>query len=282
MSIRTLSFRVLFGLSALLIAAGIQAHGQSDDAGALVIGGLAKIPIPPYIWYDECEQRYRGVAIHLVEKALRDHDYAFRYAEPLTLQELWREPQRQLLAGEIDILPFVYNPPPAGITISEQAILKHRDSWVVKRGTENQLPFTQRNGKKLRGYILDASETGAQYFVLQKLRGNGAELAFHPDSAAALQAVLNGDIDYLIGDHYFILGMAVKGGFDKQLRFYPVNLSTRYLHVGVKTGAGHEPMLAHLDQHFLDYHHTGLVERLSRSYLQQWLEMPVCSKPQLH
>ncbi|WP_159931201.1 ABC transporter substrate-binding protein [Oceanicoccus sp. KOV_DT_Chl] len=265
MSYRDLHKRLASALL-LIVSSGVLA----SDSNTVSIGGLPDMATAPYIWVDSCNREFRGVLPHLANKALSEEGYSVSYQPPIPVdKDAWQKAITGLQTGGYDISIAMFDPPAAGIVIGKEPIIYQKTSLVTRKGESLNLNSAEAL-TGTRGIVLDAEEYGSGYHLLTQLKEKGSEVFNTIKAIEGFKMLAAGTIDYIVGDHYYLLGVSkVMGNYG--------NLSItqqgqgKGLYVGARIDGPYANLPAALDKHFIEYRKSGLLDKFSRESLLRWI-----------
>ena len=244
--------------------------------GNIVVGGFPDVANPPYTWVNHCTGKIEGILPHVVVRALNEAGYTVEFAEPIQMNSTaWTRTFEQLDKGEIDVLAGMYSPAPENMVITNQPLMKQKDT-LIKRKADN-LFVSDQVFKSKRGLITDTSTNGSKVGLLKRLQQEGYTVDSTPSVLNAIEDVLDGKADYLITDYYFALSLLTEKEMINSVEMVEWSDRARGIHAAVKKGSEWEKIIPILDNRFAMYQQSGLTEHLSQNYLLNWLKSKECS-----
>ena len=245
--------------------------GEAAERPTLTIGGLPDSATAPYLWYSHCSNSFEGVLPHLVNRALGEVGYDAVYQPPLAITpEAWSIAINQLRNGDYDLAISLSATPIEGVVRGNEPVLAIRTSLLHRRGDHIDLeaPETLR---ERRGAVLDAGEYGTGYPILQSLTSMGVKAEARSGAVEVIADLRQGKLDFLIGDHYYLLGAAKLNDHYDALVFKPIAIE-KGIYLGVREGSEWVSLVRQLDPVFVQYASSGLLEKFSRDFLLRWIQ----------
>lgn len=265
-----MSLRKFLQINALLLLCMFSAQLSAQDKGVIRIGGLPDMGTAPYIWVDNCAQSFAGTLPHLANKVLGELGYSVTYQAPLAVTtDSWEKAFDELRDGSHDVAISITKPAPKGIAIGSEPMIYQIISFVKRRpDTLSYSNLKSLVGKK--GVVLDASEFGSGYPLLKKLESQGLDVSNAPMGPEAVNLLDKGLVDYVIGDHYYLLGNAKAMNISQRLQFIKLE-NGKGIYLGVKRDGPYANLPKLADPYFRELRETGMIERFSQDYLLKWM-----------
>jgi ABC-type amino acid transport substrate-binding protein len=91
---------------------------------------------------------------------------------------------------------------------------------------------------------------------------------------AALEALINSEIDYVIADHNPAKIWALENTLQNQLLFGEMTAPRRGVYLIASKDGPYSYLNDEINQRLSAYHSSGLVQHINNSYLKEWVANP--------
>lgn len=269
-------------LATLLLLLSLASFASDTTAPAvsgrtLVIAGPSAKAAPPYSWVDPCTHQVRGYIDHLLREVLTELGVRHRRLAPVDVHDgLFKQFSLQLSQGQVDSIaaifqhvlstPVVYGEEP--ITVMEDVVLF---PTAVDAHYESLADLYGKTGVVFQMPDLPQQETLLNYY-----RAFGLTLEVYPDFGDAVDALMQGKVDYLVGDRHLMAIQPAVQAIRRQLSSQHIPALDKPLYFAVKKGSGWESLLPSVDQKLREHRQRGHATFLKESYMRAWLSSADC------
>lgn len=261
-------------LSALIFIGGIDA--ANDDPEATFEANkkthlrfarlLARQPLPPYLWYDSCTGRARGVVEKLLQRLSVDSSYQIEYRDIEYQSNLQALRYRALLADELDLYySSAHLRDDPKLSAGRSAIFQAQRIVVVPKRLSAITQLEQL--KHLHGAF--NGDDGSRQAV--HLRNRGLTAKGLPSVIELVSQLKAGEVDYIISEKRITQYLLKK--FQLHPNFIVSDIALETVDIVFYVRHNHpqgEEFLRQSDQFLNHYRQNGLMETLIFSQLQQW------------
>jgi len=260
----------------LLFIQCFSSHAQVKEKQSIRIGGLSDQAFPPYLWHDACSGQIKGVLPAVIERMLGSK-YELDFLPPIpTNPELWKQSLGQLINNDYDLQIAMYAPAPKGVLITDTPLAEYSKSIFYREGSLKDSEKALSRLKNKKGLILQAPEDGAEYRTLLRLNAEGFTIRYQKGIENAINLLANGEVDYIYGEHYYGSNAVYKLKFDEQISSFDVTEDRKGLYAAINASGPWTELIEKLNPELKAIQQTSLVDKLSQSYLSNWLRMSNC------
>lgn len=239
-------------------------------------GAINGLPVPPYLWYDQCRQQSTGLVPHMVRLLVEDLGYQLDFKELTTsLEEGYSRRQlrnsRELLAGESDVdIQSMLSQPNQDLLFSDYSIIRLNSEVVYRK----QLGDIQKL-KDLAGYngVISMASKNSAYQQLQQIL---PRLKLQEKVMNSFDELARGEIDFIIGDHYIAALQIRQLDLKDQVGYLRLGKSHAGMAVVLARHGPHAHLMPKINQRLAEYQEQNLVDHLANSYLNAWLSNREC------
>lgn len=234
-------------------------------------------PRPPYRWNENCVKGNQviGTGSHLLTKIFNDIGYNIDWVIGNTTIEStpqqFEKKYQQLKSGELDFLITAQNPHHKQDTI-DIPFSHHRNSIITQAGR----PIYNGNPKSLKNYrggLTSPPNTNSpahQYFIDRDMA-----IKIYDKEYSALEALLAGEIDYILSDYYIAKIWAHDNQANKQLKFDDISeIPARTIYLAIFKDNPNSQLADELNSIISRYKDEGFIDYLKQFYLTRWEENP--------
>jgi ABC-type amino acid transport substrate-binding protein len=230
-------------------------------------------PLPPYIWYNSCEQRAEGVIPALFQRLSKDTDYAITLSADPDSGKAWQDLQQlrlqRLLNDDIDLYysspQFLDHP---DLVMASTPVFSVQQIVVLKQSLAGLTELAQL--KPYRGAFAGYKE-GKQSKTLQQL---GLNIVSVKGSLELFSLLTSDLVDCIIIERRLANYFIKKFSLQQQATLSAIVVGNTKVHFYVKRGRGFEPFLTQSSQLLQQYQQSGLTEQLTYNMLQRWFNLP--------
>ncbi len=263
-----------------LIAASLSLYAKSDPV-TISLHGFAKLSSPPFAWVDPCTGELTGSSQHILKKAFKDNNAHLIIEDPLPpFSNQWQKKWQRLASQDLDIYygnnmniarvdksHLSHNPLPATIIESGFFSLKKNNLRVSSieqiKGKKTGLPTT------LKSFI---TATGLRQDIFDDI-----EIKDKLVTEDAINSLINGEFDYIIGGKYRYNSIARKMQKSAHLEFSPISNLSRNLYFWYHSDNEHKELFDQVIATLEEYRTNGYVDYMNKSYFLSWNNNPDCS-----
>lgn len=249
---------------------------EQTDKPVIRIGGMSDQAFPPFLWQDACTGQMRGVLPALVERIL-GADYQLNFLPPIpTNPELWKQSLNQLRNNDYDLQLAMYAPAPEDILISSTPLAEYSKSIFYRKGTLTDREKNLGALKNKKGLILQAPKGGAEYRTMIKLQSEGFTIRYQQGIENAINLLASGEVEYVYGEHYYGANAIYRLNYDTMITSFDLIEERKGLYAAVNANGPWTEVIDRLNQELKAIQQTKLVDKLSQSYLSNWLRVDGC------
>ena len=274
--------KALLIIKLALLAVILPLHSlASSTQPAITLHGFAKLSSPPFAWVDPCTGKLTGSSQHILKKAFKENNAQLIIQKPLPpFSNQWHAKGRQLMDGSLDIF---YGNNLDIYRLDQTLITHHRlPATIIESGLfslkQNNLQINSLNqvkGKKiglpspLTSFV---TATGLKKDILNNLDIQD-KLAIRD----AINMLIDGELDYIIGGKYRYNNIARKMKENTQLEFSPIKELSRNLYFWHRIDNKNKAVFDNVVETLERYRNNGYVEYMNKSYFLTWNNQPDCS-----
>ena len=275
---KLLMFKVLWCLF-LMIAPSVTSAAAGQDLIRVAGHGYNQLPAPPYRWLDYCEERTRGTSPALISRLFVALGYRMEMLTVGGEQSAYRAGHsvEMLKDGRVDFVPLIPE---------------------LFRG-DSDLIYTKQPLMDLKLVIVTLDQTYQSDLSMRELEGlkgeasrlvYGSVLRAEPWDASGLvvgepglrgwQKLLDGELDYVIAEHYNTYLAIEQLALKKMLTVSTIDLTAATFYLATLKDHPDRGLLTKIDSLLEEYHRQGRVEMLNQANISSWIYNKSCAYPQ--
>lgn len=260
-------------LALILLAVSIYVESKE-----IKFSGMAKINMPPYLWYDNCTESLTGRVPYMVDTLLKSLPFESRLLDPINPSKaLVRNAVEKLQRGEIDMAILIPSQKTPGIWYSSTAMLSGTTVLVYRRNMtlnpSNIVDFKGLRGLMVTGFIdINLSP------LYRRLTSQGLNITPSAEFEESLNVVVDGLADYVVMDRSVASMYLRKLAYKDKFSVFSKTGNHYLFHLAVSMKS---PVMSHRSviEELLVYHANESRKRLTlERYMRQWLETKNCHR----
>ncbi len=240
---------------------------QTLASEALSIAISATIDIPPYIWIDRCTQLPTGTGLHTLSRIAKDLETNIEVI-PMETTEHFHWAYQQFDDGKIDFFA----------AISESRMENHKTLKESLINYEGNIAYN--TNKPLSSQVL-LNMTGKTISLIGQreynkdlvgyLKKNGHKVRFVKTRQEGFDLLVKQEVDGLLIDRnvahlYLAANTNIKN--ISSFRFSPLN---RHAYINYKPDKVDPEIIKKIESKLRNYKASGIIEKVSKSYLNAWI-----------
>lgn len=202
----------------------------ASSAEPIVIGGIAKTTLPPYLWYDYCKQKHIGYLPLYIDSLFHLIEQPYQYAEPLERRNTTAKLiTHKLVSHQWDTSILTQRFKGDHLRFSDLPVMTSEEIAVYRHTAFSKKPqslsdFAQRTGSIPNHFRV---KTGPDSF--QNLEAKGLKLVTHRDADEATRRLLSGEVDFIfINEQIYNFQMKGHPHADDFHRLYSDSISVKF------------------------------------------------------
>ncbi|ARN74266.1 hypothetical protein BST96_09115 [Oceanicoccus sagamiensis] len=255
-------------------------HASANKPTTVSLHGFATLTSPPFAWVDACTGQLTGSSAHILKKAFKEHNAELIIEQPLPpFSNQWQVKGRRLIAGDLDIFYgnnmniytidkslLSHNPIPA--TIIEGGLFSLKKNNIKVSTIKQTKDKTIGMPTVLKSFI---TATG-----LPKDIFDNTNIIDKLETKEAINMLIEGDIDYIIGGKYRYNSIAREMKKNTQMEFSPIDNLSRNLYFWHRTDHKNSHLFDKVIATLEQYRQIGYVEYMNKTYFLNWNNQPDC------
>lgn len=268
------AFKSVLLIWLFIISAGVQAAEQQRVHFGQMANELIS-PIPPYLWFDHCQNKRMGAINVLIRRAINDSGYL---AESVDIhlpnggyQDIQKHKLNLLKSGKIDVIvTYVRDHEASNLHFGHEKIFELLTSIVTLKSENTPTQMSELKGLK------GATPTSSSSATFTGLKTMGLDMRSVTSSKEGMELLKAGNIDYLLTDRFIARSLAIDLNMYDQLKITSLPKGRRdFYFAAAKTPKGIE-IIKRLDKQLAVYKDNGYLHHLNKSHLHHWLKDRNC------
>lgn len=244
---------------------------QVNAAESFTAGGITELTAPPYIWIDQCNQQPLGTTPHYINEIFDKLGFELSYAPPIRGRGSIGAFQREITVNNYDLLiGLVEGVDINGITKTKSPIVTLKSGLITRHDDARNITRIEQL-KGLKGSISGVRRLSLSSFESNQINANELQLTEVTFLSTALDDLLAGKLDYVIGSKYPMMRYAEKIKQRDAFNFSLIPEISINFYLAINNNSR---LIKHIDaiDNILENIPAQRADYLERSYLIRWLD----------
>lgn len=235
--------------------------------------GKGSVSVPPYIWYDECEQDSVGFVSSLLQRLSADLGYTPQRLldqQPYRFDEIFAHRRSQLMSGAVDAVILLEGPSQDGLISSSEPVLEFDYRIILSSklsGINTLKDLAPYNG---------ALYSGNPAISRLWLQGLGLKAELVNTNVKSFELLVAGQVDYVIADRFMAKRLVHANSWQDKVVFTTISTGIQRAYFTVLEGGAHEHLITQVDRLLQEYRESGFIYHMKKQSLLMWFAKHEC------